>query len=242
MSIIKNLFHHRPLSWVALVVREEKRKQKEQQEYDAWTKTNDYKHHFRCIPWQEANGDSTLRVNYDLNERSVVFDLGGYHGDFAVTMFCKYNCEVYVFEPVPEFYNIIQSKFSNNPRVHPYRFGLSDKDSFEEISLTDVSSSIFIHDGPTTKIELKDIVRFLKNEKIEKVDLIKINIEGAEYDLLDSLLDNGMITMFKNLQIQFHDFIVDNASERMKKIQERLSKTHRLTYQYEFVWENWEIK
>ena len=50
------------------------------------------------------------------------------------------------------------------------------------------------------------------------------------------------ISIFKNLQIQFHDFIIDNAEERMKNIQNKLSKTHEITYQYNFVWENWKIK
>jgi len=51
-----------------------------------------------------------------------------------------------------------------------------------------------------------------------------------------------MIPIFKNLQIQFHDFIIDNANERMENIQTQLAKTHKITYQYKFVWENWEIK
>ncbi len=75
-----------------------------------------------------------------------------------------------------------------------------------------------------------------------KIELLKLNIEGGEYELLESLLENDCITYFKNIQVQFHDFLFDNAKERMTKIQEQLSKTHELTYQYEFVWENWKLK
>ena len=67
---------------------------------------------------------------------------------------------------------------------------------------------------------------------------MKINIEGAEYDLLDHLIETGFIANIINLQIQFHEF-VPNAKERMENIQKRLEKTHALTYQHEFVWENW---
>lgn len=38
-----------------------------------------------------------------------------------------------------------------------------------------------------------------------------------------------------------HDFVPD-AKRRMQKIQAALSRTHNLTYQYPFVWENWRIK
>jgi hypothetical protein len=44
-----------------------------------------------------------------------------------------------------------------------------------------------------------------------------------------------------NVQVQFHDFVPD-AERRMRRIQEKLGKTHSLTYQYLFVWENWALK
>jgi hypothetical protein len=45
---------------------------------------------------------------------SIVFDLGGYHGEFAEKIYNKYQCSIYVFEPVKEHFNIIRSKFSGN--------------------------------------------------------------------------------------------------------------------------------
>ena len=33
--------------------------------------------------WVEDKGDETLRLDYSLTEDSIVFDLGGYRGDFA---------------------------------------------------------------------------------------------------------------------------------------------------------------
>ena len=70
---------------------------------------------------------------------------------------------------------------------------------------------------------------------------MKINIEGAEYDLLEHLIDTGLISNIHNIQVQFHDF-VSNAEQRMIMLQKELEKTHGLTYQYPFVWENWRVK
>jgi len=67
--------------------------------------------------WQDDKGDQTLRLNYLLDEDSLVFDVGGYIGNFAADIFCKYNCNIYIFEPVTEFYEKIKARFSNNPRV-----------------------------------------------------------------------------------------------------------------------------
>jgi cellulose biosynthesis protein BcsQ len=82
---------------------------------------------------------------------------------------------------------------------------------------------------------------FLQEKDIKRIDLMKINIEGCEYNLLECLIGIGFIKNIKNIQVQFHDFVED-AEKRMMEIQKNLQKTHYLTYQYPFVWENWEIK
>ena len=196
----------------------------------------------RCQPWFDINGDQTLRLNYELNENSIVFDLGGYKGEFASDIYCKYSSTIYVFEPILDFFNIIQSKFSKSPKIKAFHFGLGDKNESLKISLTDNSSSVFIQSNQYETIQLKSIIDFVKEKKIDKVDLIKINIEGGEYSVLEALIENNMISIFTNIQVQFHDFLLDDGKERMYKIQENLSKTHKITYQYEFVWENWQLK
>lgn len=60
-------------------------------------------------------------------------------------------------------------------------------------------------------------------------------------DLLEYLVKFPYISQITNLQIQFHDFVA-NAHARMLHIQNELSKTHVLTYQFPFIWENWKLK
>jgi len=196
----------------------------------------------RCKPWFKINGDKTLRLNYDLSQSSVVFDLGGYKGNFAQEIYKRYLCKIFIFEPVKSFYKIIDNKFKDITKVTAYPYGLADQDKELFISNSEDASSVFIDSDGSEKIKLKSILNFINDNKITHVDLIKINIEGGEYEVLESLLSSGMIPIFKNLQIQFHDFIIDNANERMENIQTQLAKTHKITYQYKFVWENWEIK
>ena len=198
--------------------------------------------HERCKPWFAVKGDQTLRLNYPLNKDSVVFDLGGYKGEFAADIYNKYQSTIYVFEPIQSFYNLIKQQFIDNPRIKVYQYGLAGQDQTMQISLTDNSSSVYIKSKLTETIQLKSIIDFIKTNNIDYIDLIKVNIEGGEYDVLEALIAHNMLPLFSDLQIQFHDFIIPNATERMKKIQAELSKTHQLTYQYEFVWENWTLK
>ena len=195
----------------------------------------------RCKPWFEANGDKTLRLDYNLNENSVVFDIGGYKGEFAADIFCKYGCNIYIFEPIIEYYEEIKSKFRNNSKVRIFPFGLGMKNSSELISLDENNSSLFRFSEHQILIQIKSINEFIEEYKITNIDLMKINIEGAEYDLLDSLISVKNHLIIQNFQIQFHDFVFDSAKERMVKIQSDLVKSHSLTFQYEFVWENWKL-
>lgn len=195
----------------------------------------------RVVPWFRIQGDRTFRLDYDLNEKSLVFDLGGYEGQWASDIFSRYCCFIYVFEPVEEFFKKIEKRFSKNKKIFVYKFGLGRESQNTKISLEKSASSIFKKRKEKTNIKLVKTIDFLQEKNIKQIDLMKINIEGSEYDLLEYLIETGFVKIIKNIQVQFHDF-VPYAEERMKKIQKELQKTHYLTYQYSFVWENWRRK
>lgn len=198
----------------------------------------------RAKPWFEANGDKLLRLNYPkLNVKSIIFDLGGFEGQWASDIYAKYPCRVYVFEPFEEYYNEIQERFKKNKDIKAYPFGLSAEKSKVKLYSNGDKTSQFLEteSGEHVMMRIESFVDFCTQQGIKKIDLIKINIEGGEYDLLEGILDAGWQKNIVNLQIQFHDYTPD-AEARMKKIQNRLKKTHKTTYQFNFVWENWELK
>lgn len=196
------------------------------------------KYMVRQSEWFRIDGDNTLRLDYPLNKDSLVWDVGGYKGDFAHKIYEKHKCQVEVFEPIESFYVHIQSRFNTNPDITAHNFGFSDKDSTGYISLANDGSSL--HDRGVERnvpVVLRDIFAYIDGYKY--IDLIKINIEGEEYALLERILDTGIAGMFTFIQVQFHTFI-PNAKERRVKIQERLKKTHKLMWNYNFIWESWE--
>jgi len=195
----------------------------------------------RVISWFENQGDKTLRLNYDLNEDSIVFDLGGYEGQWASDIFSRYCCHIHIFEPVIEYANRIENIFLKNKKIVVHKIGLSDNSKIVQISVNRDESSVFKQGKDSIDINLVRALDFIKEKNIKKIDLMKINIEGGEYELLEHLINTGFMVHIKNIQVQFHDFIAD-AEQRMVNIQSELAKTHSLTWQYPFVWENWTIK
>ncbi len=201
----------------------------------------------RLLPSKQArifrrwknDGAEELRYEYDLNTDSVVFDVGGYEGHWAAEIFKIYGSTIHIFEPVKEYADKIKKAFFGNARIIVHQSGLSDKNTSREIVLDDNKSSLFINGSRREKVNLTKASDFILENAIENIDLMKINIEGGEYELMENLVQTGLIKKIKNIQIQFHDF-VPHAEARMKKIQTALAETHHLTYQYKFVWENWE--
>jgi FkbM family methyltransferase len=194
--------------------------------------------------WQDIRGDDTLRLDYPLNESSLVFDVGGYLGDFSAKVHCRYNCNSIIFEPVKEYYKKIMERFKYNNKIKVYNFGLADRTFDAEITVDSVSSSLFNKSLKKNQREVAHFVSindFIKEYNINHIDLMKINIEGSEYDLLDTIVDNQTINHIAYLQIQYHLFI-PNAQERRFKIQHKLQNTHIIMWDYPFVWESWRIK
>ncbi len=188
----------------------------------------------------KSHGGNNMRYKYNLNKESVVFDLGGYQGEWSSEIFTRFQPYIYIFEPVTEYVDALKDKFKTNQKIKVFSYGLSNITKDEIIYINNDSSSSFIKKGSPLNMKLVASDKFFKENKIKKIDLIKVNIEGGEYDLIEDLINKGNINNITNLQVQFHDF-VPNAKERMQNIQDNLKKTHHLTFQYEFVWENWEI-
>tara|TARA_B110000483_G_scaffold243626_1_gene334624 strand:+ start:287 stop:928 length:642 start_codon:yes stop_codon:yes gene_type:complete len=189
--------------------------------------------------WRKDGGDETLRYDYPLNPESIVLDVGGFEGEWAEKIFNSYQPNIHIFEPVASFYGSVEKLFKANPKVNVHNYGLGGEDRSEKISLEDNASSIYKSDGFLEEIEIVDIVRWLTESEITDIDLIKINIEGGEFELLEKLIEKDTLKNFRNIQVQFHDF-APNADCRMREIQDELNKTHHTTYSYRYIWENWE--
>lgn len=190
--------------------------------------------------WNLADGDRTLRLTYPLTKEGTVFDVGGYEGQWASDLFSKYQPIIHIFEPVAQFAKNITERFKENEKITVHNFGLSDKTEVSEIAVVHDQSSVFLESGTNEKINLISVSSFIKENNIHSIDLIKINIEGGEYPLLENLIASGDITKCKNIQVQFHYF-VPNAEERVRILRESLEKTHTLTYTFPLVWENWKL-
>jgi FkbM family methyltransferase len=144
---------------------------------------------------------------------------------------------------VPDYHTICKKRFKSEQKIHVHPFGLSSENGRFPIAVADNGSSISSRKDSAFLIEVpvESIKDFIGKNGINKIDLLKINIEGGEYDVLPALISTGLINIVDEIQIQFHDFIPE-AEKKRDEIRSKLSLTHNETWCYRFVWENWKRK
>jgi FkbM family methyltransferase len=160
-------------------------------------------------------------------------------GEWSKKIIEKYNPYVYIFEPVLEYYNLISEKFKDNEKVKIYNFGLGGENKDILISgLGDTSKS----DNEGLPSKIVNITDFINDNFLDKeIDVMKLNIEGDEFPLMERLITDNLLKKIKNMQIQFH-WWVDDCESRHNIICERLNETHDNIYSFPFIWEGWKIK
>ena len=196
--------------------------------------------------WFADRGDSTLRFDYPLTPDSIVLDIGGFKGDFAAQISNKYKCSIHIFEPMKEHAAYIANRCKGNSKVSVYPVGVGSKTENITIYIPKGKDEATLHPGesPITKeeqIRVIDIVEVFDKVEVDRVDLMKLNIEGAEFDLLERLIENDLHKKVTDIQIQYHK-IDENSESRRDDISKSLSKTHECTWNYPWVWENWKLK
>lgn len=189
--------------------------------------------------WNNECGE-TLRYKYKLKNNSFVVDVGGYKGQWASDIYAMYNCNILIIEPVYEFALNIENRFKYNNKINILNIALGKNKRTDRISINNDGSSIFKKSIKYQQIRVEDVKTIFTSQNIKFVDLMKINIEGGEYELLNRMIECDLIAKIKNIQIQFHDFVPD-AKIKMVQIHKQLKLTHRCTFQYKFVWENWQL-
>lgn len=195
--------------------------------------------------WNIDRGKHSLPSNFPIDSDSLVFDVGGYRGNWSSQIYEKYQPELWIFEPVENYYNTISEKFTETPNVQTFNHGLYNETT-EKVLYTNQRRSTIVENESATdqqKVRLVDIDEFLKEHDIDNIDLMKINIEGSEFELLNRIIDKNHIKKIKHLVVQFHNFpYISNPVQRKRDIESRLKQTHDLIYKYEFIWQRWDRK
>ena len=188
--------------------------------------------------WRRDRGEEMRYRFANLSADSVVLDLGGFRGGWAQQIFDRYGCFLHVFEPHPGFAADLTTRFADNPKITVHAVALAAADGWFELSDLGDASSAFRQSGATVRCRAVEAAAYLREQEIDQIAAMKINIEGGEFELLPHLVEAGLMPAIDVVQVQFHRLAEDSPARR-DAIGAQLSTTHRRSWCYPFVWEEW---
>ncbi|OUR98863.1 hypothetical protein A9Q84_05475 [Halobacteriovorax marinus] len=141
--------------------------------------------------------DKDLIEKY-INDEDVFFDIGANIGHFSFYFKRKFkNLKCLLFEPHPVLSSCVRKtiKYSNLTDIDVHEVALSDKDStleFFEDTFNDGGHSLISdkiskrsQQGNSFKVVAVTMDEYVKDLGIRRIDFMKIDVQGAEFMLLD---------------------------------------------------------
>ena len=185
----------------------------------------------------------SLRYEYDLTPDSLVIDAGGFEGNWFSEIFRRYGCWIDVYEPSYRHHMICSiAAFDLGAtaqcRIRPFHAGLGGSARSEKFKVSGDGSGVFAPEGRDEVVDIWDASTCLTGMNIS---VLKLNIEGMEYEVLESLIDAGDISKIKNIQCQFHN-CVPNWEDRYHNLCKELGKTHEQEWDSAPIWTNWRLR
>lgn len=137
-----------------------------------------------------------------LSHRSTVVDLGAHKGEFASQMRGLFGCRVIAVEANPDLANQIR----RSPGIEVMECAVTgrDGDATFHIAQNPEASSINGEGEPVT-VKTVTLRTLLNSAQVDHVDLLKVDIEGAEVDMFDSLTDEDL-RRCDQFSVEWHDF------------------------------------
>lgn len=163
-----------------------------------------------CVFTELRRNDYGLE-SISLQPDDLVIDVGANVGMFSVYVKKKYGCKIIAFEPVPINFlhlqeNIILNGLSlTDFELHNVAISAMDN-SYVEIGTPEYNtggSSVFHTGSMLSRCRTQSLRTYLD----KPCTYLKIDTEGAEYDIVPSVLD--LLNNTKYLGIEFHRFRQD---------------------------------
>lgn len=140
---------------------------------------------------------------------SVIVDAGANIGMASIYYALSYPAaRIIAIEAEQSNFEMLRRNVAPYPNVTPVHAALWNRDGFISVSDPDPSSgasgnwAFVTHEGNGTKVRAITVPTLMKEANVERIDLLKVDIEGAEKEVFESC---DWMDKVRALVVEFHD-------------------------------------
>jgi len=166
------------------------------------------------------------KENFLINVNDVVIDVGAHIGLFTIyaSQFCT-SGKIYSFEPVTENYKLLVENIKLNNLDYVSSFNLAVSNSNDSIKLflngDESGHSMFSKSSESIIIDSISLQKFFVDNQIEFCNFLKLDCEGAEYEIIKNL-PSEYFQKIDKFVIEYH--MADSHPEQLIELKEILTK------------------
>jgi FkbM family methyltransferase len=159
-------------------------------------------------------------------ENDIVIDIGAHIGLYAMYISQKKdNVKIFSYEPVHENYNLLNKNIKENKlhNVKIFNFAVGKTSGKEKIFLSNDQSAHNMYEKSENfeAVNMITLDEIIKENKLEKISILKLDCEGAEYDIFENLSE-GSFEKIEKICFEYH--IMNEDDSRLNNLKEKLIK------------------
>lgn len=157
-----------------------------------------------------------------IKNNSIVLDLGANKGEFSKTISEKFGCKIYAVEPVPHLFKLIEE----TDFIKKILVAVAGKSGVMNIHLPDDRCATTYNkkmgiNEKSINVEALSLGDLMRKFGINKIDLIKMDVEGEEIPILESL-EPEELRKINQWTIEFHDFLYPEMHKAVENIKRKI--------------------
>ncbi|MBI2513161.1 MAG: FkbM family methyltransferase [Opitutae bacterium] len=160
----------------------------------------------------EYGGWAILADSLDASSTVLSFGIGD-DCTFDLALIAKYGCTVHGFDPTPKSIAWVESNI-HDPRFVFHPWALAGHSGTLELYLPVHPDHVSASLRPGTHVSAGrvqvpcfDPRMLMQRLGVAEIDVLKMDIEGAEYEVIDRLVTDGELRKVRQLLIEFHHWL-----------------------------------
>ncbi len=165
----------------------------------------EFKNGVRCIIRNKSDSIAFLEVfflntndwieEFKIKEKDIVVDIGAHVGYFSIySSINAKNGKIFAFEPYSKSFEVLKKNLEINQitNVIPQNLGVTKESGTSTLYFKKnyaIGNSIYKNTDSDSNIEIKTISLqdIIKNNSLQRINILKLDCEGAEYQILLNL-------------------------------------------------------